>query len=196
MEAWRTCGTRMMGDILCQPVLVPSCLKLNDANDKFGAERNRKTVKNLPDHLSGKLTRCACWPLFSTVATGSNTLGVAVGLLSSSPRTQLLAKSRRHPSYARGESSCARVSRQKFALLRECLGVSRIKPHPPGARPQSCKRNELMKSTARLDKRPLERTLPGIHGGTVRSSAGPVLAWRTRERRDEHSLQPNRASWL
>ena len=85
------------GDIFCQPILVPSFLKAFDvANDKFGTGPQKTEViyylANLDAALpERKVGEVRLLDSVSTVVTGSNTLGVALG-----PRQfiadQLLAK--------------------------------------------------------------------------------------------------------
>ena len=131
-KASRTFGTWMMADIMCHPVLVPSCLhEIDDANNKVGAERNpQKTgVSCCVEDLNAappewKIEDVRKLATVSTVTVGSTTLGVAVG-----PRQfiadQLLAKADVIRATHERVQLC-HGPHTEFALLRESLGVSRI----------------------------------------------------------------------
>ena len=120
------------GDILCHPILVPSYLQeFDDANDKIGAERNPLKT-DVIYHVADLAAAPPEWKVdevrklvsVSTAATGSNTLGVAVG-----PRQFIADHLQAKADVIRAMHERVQLCQDpqtEFALLRENLGVSRI----------------------------------------------------------------------
>ena len=132
------------------PDIVPTYLqKMMQPTTKFGAERNPQKRPR----LSGKLTRCACWPLsrrWPLEATRSELLWDS-------------GSSLRINSWPKQMSfelctivfSCVRTHRQNLFSYAKVLASAVSTTSFGCTATRSCKRNELLKSTMRLDKGPL-----------------------------------------
>ena len=128
MEVWEVDDR----DILCHPILVPSYLQeFDDANDKIGAVRNPQKTEVIyyvadlaaapPEWKVDEVRKLAS---VSTAATGSNTLGVAVG-----PRQFIKDQRQAKADVIRALHERVQLCQDpqtEFALLRESLGVRRI----------------------------------------------------------------------
>ena len=142
---------------MCHPILVPSYLhELDDANAKVGAERNpQKTeVTHYVDDLNAappewKVDDVQNMATVSTVTAGSTTLGVAVGSDSSLQGPAL--GQRRHSSHARNVSSCVRTRRQNLLSSAKVSESAASTTSSECTATRSCRRNEPLKSTTRLD---------------------------------------------
>ena len=112
------------GDIMCHPILVPSCLhEFDDADAKVGAERTaQKTEDDLgaapPEWKTDDVLKMAT---VSTVTAGSTGLGVAVGLLARADVTRAM--------HERVQLSQDRQT--EFAVTRRRAAVTRaVLPNP------------------------------------------------------------------
>ena len=117
------------GDMMCHPIPVPSYLQeFDDANAKVGAERNplrAEVINYLPNVDAApsewKVNDLCLLASVSTVACGSNTLGVAVG-----PRQILADQLLANADVVRAMHERVQLCQDpetEFALLRESLGV-------------------------------------------------------------------------
>ena len=149
----------------CHPVMVPSYLhEFDDANDKVGAECNPQSTEVIyyvadldAAPLDWKIDEVRKLASVSTVAAGSTTLGVAVG-----PRQfvdQLLFKA--DIQAMRERVQLCQGPRTECALLRDWRSAAPTTSTGCMAT-QSCKRNELLKSTTRFGQRTLEGLFPGF----------------------------------
>ena len=124
------------GDIMCHPILVPSHLhEFDDANAKVGAEREgQRKVK-----------------LFTaeTTTARSTTHGVAV-VAPTVHCGPACGQGRRHSSNVRTRPAVSGPADRLCPPSRKSWSQS-YEPHRSSARPRSCRRNEPLKSTTRLD---------------------------------------------
>ena len=158
------------GDIMCHPMLVLSFLQEFDvANAKVAAERNPQKTEVIYD-VNDLDAAAHEWRIHdlqsmakvSTVTAGSIRPGVAVG-----PRQhiadQLLGEADVVQATPERVQLC-QDPQTEFALLRESLGVSRIKPPPPIPAPlmrkikprQSCVFRRQLRQQTKLGSKQLE----------------------------------------